>query len=68
LLVLAHKEGNARHDFCEDTPNWPHVDWSWVVFGAQQDIRRSIPQSYDFMSKVLYWNSEGSCKTEIGKL
>jgi hypothetical protein len=21
LLVLAHKEGNARHDFCEDTPN-----------------------------------------------
>ena len=66
-VVLACEKRRAIHDFCEDAPDGPDINRGRVILRAKQNVRRSIPQSHDLMSKVLNWDTESTGETEISQ-
>ena len=52
----------------EDASYGPDVDGRRVRLGAQQNLRRPIPQSNHFMSVTLERQSIGARKAKVGQL
>ena len=55
VLLTAVEDGLRRQQLGEDTPDGPDVDGLGVVAGAQQQLRRSVPERYHHRVKVCEW-------------
>lgn len=68
LLVVASEKRLVVDDLRKNATNRPNIDRSAVVLAAHKYVGSAVPQRHDFVSKVLYRDSESSGQTEIRKL
>jgi hypothetical protein len=52
-------------ELSENTPNSPNINAQTVLFLTEQNLWGSVPQSLDFVSQSLDWDSKGPCKSKI---
>lgn len=67
-LRISWEERLSRAHLCEDTPNRPHIHTSRVLTPSKQNLRRTIPESYDFVGIGSKRDSKSTSKTEISQL
>ena len=65
MLGLTREQRFHVDHFCENATDTPNIDRGGVVLGSEEDIRSSVPESNDFISIVLYGDTEGSRQTKV---
>lgn len=65
---VASEECFSLRHFCENTSDRPNIDRSGILFLTEQDLWCSVPESDNFMSVSLDWETKGSSQSEICQL
>ena len=64
----ARKERPARGHLVENAAHTPHIDGGGVLGGAEQDVRRPVPQGHHLVTVGLGGHTLGSGQTKISQL
>lgn len=67
-LRVAAEEHSVSGHLVEDATDAPDVNFGRVVFAAEQNFGRTVPERDDFVSERANWYAERSSQAEIGEL
>lgn len=68
LVRRAGEERAPRVHLGHDAARRPDVDAGVVGAGAEEDVRRAVPERHDFVGEGVDGDSEGARKAEVCKL
>lgn len=68
LVALAEVDGLGLQELAEQAPQRPHVDAQQVVFAAQDDLGRPVPETDDAVALAPLEEARLLGKSEVGQL
>ena len=66
-LAVSRPEGPAVDHLGEDDADRPHVDGARVLLGAEEDLRRAVPQRDDLVCVRAQRHGEGAREAKVGE-
>lgn len=63
----AREQGQARRHLGEDAPHGPDVDSRRVALGAEQQLRRAVPEGDDLVGVGAVWEAGEPGESEVGE-
>ena len=63
----AGEEGPAGVHLCHDAASGPDVDAGVVGAGAEEDVRRAVPEGDDLVREGIYGDAERAGEAEVGE-
>eukprot|EP00963_Diacronema_lutheri_P008104 scaffold694_cov338-Pavlova_lutheri.AAC.46 len=64
---VSWKEGFSGDHFSENASDAPHVHWSGVMPGPEQDFRGPVPQGDHFVGVCAHGYTKRPCQSEVGQ-
>ena len=65
---ISGEEGSLRDHLDENCANGPNIDGRGICLGAEENLRRPVPEGNNLVGEGSDGRAEGTCKAKVGQL